>query len=671
MIKKSKYFLKNLSYLFLLFGTTTHSQTNINGIVNVYAEVTNIGGPNVNVPSTTGFSVGDKVLIIQMKGSTINTSNTSAYGTISSLNNAGNFQFNQILNVGGVSVLTMTSAPTVAFTTGGNNRVQIIRVRSVIGNAIVNGNITASAWNGTVGGIVAIEVTGSLTINPGFRINADGVGFRAGAVSTISDGNAWCNWSEFRSPNITAACYQGIYAQKGEGAAEDPGFDYARGPLANGGGGSGEHNGGGGGGGNVAPGGDGGRQFSNCPLRRNNTGTGCGTPAGGAVQDNTCSVAVFTATDNVMVGGLGGKSLTSGSANNKIFLGGGGGGGQQNGAGGTSGANGGGIVIISTNTLINNSGLNNAISAEGNSAAATTGNEGAGGGGAGGTILLEALSIANTITISARGGNGGNSVTNNINCRGPGGGGGGGLIWINGLTTTPVGLTTNVLSGTAGSVICSNAGTCGGTPPSSNTLACFGNLLFCAVTPSSNGVVQANLNIPLPIELVKFDAVCKANYTEISFLTASEKDVIEFVLQKSNNAVTWDDIYTFASSAPSSTVKKYTFNDYSVNSNSNAYYRLKLIYNNATETSHKIVSICKGNNEYNFDVLYETGITIKLKMLPKKLTIYNTLGQLVKNVDLDGSYEYSIYLSDFANGIYMINAEFEKTSVSKKVVLVK
>jgi hypothetical protein len=65
-------------------------QTNISGVINQYAKVTYIGASkdkarvNGNV-----FSVNDKVLVIQMKGSSINTTNTSDYGAITAFNSAG------------------------------------------------------------------------------------------------------------------------------------------------------------------------------------------------------------------------------------------------------------------------------------------------------------------------------------------------------------------------------------------------------------------------------------------------------------------------------------------------------------------------------------------------------------------------------------------------------
>ena len=210
-----------LSILILLFaGNLLTAQTNINGVVNAYTSVSAINTSTLTVASSAAFSVGNRVLLIQMKGATIDITNTSNYGTISSLNNAGNFAFGIISTIPNGTSIVLATTPTVAFTAGGTNRVQLVRVRSIVGNANVNGNITATAWNGTQGGVIAIEVSGTLTIAAGFRIDGTGSGFRGGAVSGTSDGSAWCNWSDFRSPNITVNCYDGIYAQKGEGIAE-------------------------------------------------------------------------------------------------------------------------------------------------------------------------------------------------------------------------------------------------------------------------------------------------------------------------------------------------------------------------------------------------------------------------------------------------------------------
>lgn len=642
----------------------------LTGNINNYTEVTAISSNTITVASNTAFAIGDKVFVIQMKGATIDLTNTSSYGTISPVNNAGNYAIGTILLKPGTTSIVLTSTLSAAFTPGGTNRVQLVSVRTVTTGATVTGNIIPTAWNGTVGGVVVLEVAGSLTINAGCRIDASGCGFMGGAVSGISNGSAWCNFSDFRSPNVVAACYTGIYAQKGEGVAEDAGNNYARGPLGTGGGGAGEHNGGGGGGGNIARGGAGGRQLTDCPIRRNGTGINCNTPVGGAVQSNTCNPAVVSSTSDVMVGGLGGYSLTAGSLSNKIFFGGGGGGGQQNGAGGSNGGNGGGIIVISASTIVNNSGSANAIRANGNAAAATTGNEGAGGGGAGGSVILETNSFVNAITISATGGNGGNAVTSNVTCRGPGGGGGGGLIWISGLTTSPVNLTTNILSGSSGSVVCSAPGTCGGVPPATTSLTCYGNTAMCAETPPSNGTVQANLILPLPVTIVDFKTVCYSNYTEVLWTTAEEKNISHYVLQKSANSLDWNDLTQINSSPFSTGWSNYSFNDQTVNNSDVVYYRIKTIERDGRQLlSSTISGRCKANSSYEYKVKYDDGLNLSFTKLPNKVSIYDMQGRFIQEVNLNSVYDYSVNTSLFSQGIYLVVADYGTQTVAKKVLI--
>src|SRR5579863_3821493 len=67
---------------------------NISGVINTYAHVIAIDTCRnaAIVPDTNGFAIGDRVLIIQMKGATIDTTNTANYGTVQSLNGAGLFE---------------------------------------------------------------------------------------------------------------------------------------------------------------------------------------------------------------------------------------------------------------------------------------------------------------------------------------------------------------------------------------------------------------------------------------------------------------------------------------------------------------------------------------------------------------------------------------------------
>src|SRR6476646_4811900 len=91
---------------------------NISGVINSYAKVSSVSAQNVTVTSTAGFSVTNKVLVIQMKGCSITTSNTSAYGTINSYNNAGNYETAIIQNIAG-NVITFQNPLARPYTSGG------------------------------------------------------------------------------------------------------------------------------------------------------------------------------------------------------------------------------------------------------------------------------------------------------------------------------------------------------------------------------------------------------------------------------------------------------------------------------------------------------------------------------------------------------------------------
>ncbi|NJS35913.1 MAG: hypothetical protein HC765_04870 [Brachymonas sp.] len=67
--------------------------------------------------------------------------------------------------------------------TGANqNTYQVVRVPQ-LSSATITGELTAPAWNGRSGGVVALDVAGTLTLNAG--INVSQRGFRGGGVRNI------------------------------------------------------------------------------------------------------------------------------------------------------------------------------------------------------------------------------------------------------------------------------------------------------------------------------------------------------------------------------------------------------------------------------------------------------------------------------------------------------
>jgi len=373
-------------------GLTVHAQTTaISGVINQYVQVTNVipCDSTVAVGNPSSFQPGDRVLLMQMKGAVITTDNTSSFGQITDIASAGNAEFLTIKAVVNEYIIFTTRMANYYDTDIGF--VQLIRV-PVYNNARVVGPLQAPEWNGTVGGVIAFEVSGWVSIE--VNVSADGLGFRGGRVSLPIDA---CSTTDY-----VLNWNFGKAGEKGEGIGSmRANYPIAgRGPMATGGGGGNGTNSGGAGGSNGGAGGSGGNSVNHCSIKD--------------------------------VGGRPGISAAQYARMGRLFLGGGGGGGHQNDLVGTSGAHGGGMIIIRASELRGN---NLTISADGLSVGdapppgpgKNEGMDGAGGGGAGGTVVLDVDVVSSPINIRVRGGNGGN-IKHLYNAHGPGGGGSGGVV---------------------------------------------------------------------------------------------------------------------------------------------------------------------------------------------------------------------------------------------------
>ncbi len=363
-------------------------------IINDYTPVTGYD-PTCNsliVTNATSFSTGDEVLVIQMKGAEIDTSNTSAFGTLKSLNNCGNYEINKVRVIAGNAVgLDYNLTNNYDYAAG---KVQLVRVPRH-SNYTVNSTHSCAPWNGSSGGVFAIIVSNTLTLNN--NIDVSEKGFRGGAnANNIFHTQYTRNQQDYCYPvnNFSGA-------MKGEGITEvSTNKQYCRGELYNGGGGANSTNSGGGGGGNGGAGGQGGDEWVGAPA--------------------------------TAVGGRGGQAFAYNPSVNKITMGGGGGAGDVNDRHTSDGGNGGGIVLIFAGTIVGNNKILAANGEQGLDCSPSSSfqcNDGFGGGGAGGTILINAQTLSN-INVHIAGGRGANLNTNS-GAHAPGGGGAGGALLVN------------------------------------------------------------------------------------------------------------------------------------------------------------------------------------------------------------------------------------------------
>jgi uncharacterized repeat protein (TIGR01451 family) len=467
-------------------------------VVNLYTQLVSASGRTVVVSSISqlenaalgNVGPGSVLLLYQATGATINTSNASpapatygggVYGTVTAAGGAGNYEFVTVASVSGNTITLASSCATLlhAYTSSA----QVVRVPQYSSVTVAaGGSITGLAWNGATGGVIAMNVSGALTLNnTSGSIVATGIGFRGatGYANAGTSSNSTYIGTVFNyvfsgetGDNLSTA----LGGVKGEGVAgggSDYGtiYDtndvsrYGRGAPANGGGGGDGHNSGGGGGANYGASGaawygagledtayD--AYYSNAnaenPSRAADPGyngmiASANAKGGGrGGYSFGYSGAFYPNGDDGRrpVGGLGGHPLTSSAApaTSVAYMGGGGGSGDSNGGDTqngysftSSGGNGGGLVLINVGT----SGTTGSISGSGtivSQGAAGNGSseDGAGGGGAGGSVVvvLGSSGTGKVAGINVAGGAGGTETnpSGNEEAEGPGGGGQGGYI---------------------------------------------------------------------------------------------------------------------------------------------------------------------------------------------------------------------------------------------------
>ena len=275
-----------------------YTVTATNTVVNTYANLTAnaaAGAVSISVNSNAmsggafagNLAAGDLILIIQMQGASMDIDLTIPiewsgdhttpnghtwdgswpffaykWGQITQYNNSGKFEQVEVRGVSGSNTILLQCGLQHNYTSAG--RVQIVRIPR-FQNLTLNTNTTMvpTLWNGTTGGIVAVEVNGNLVLNSNSRISASAYGFRGG-VTAGQVGNTGGNTVSTNGPGngdtFLGSNFGGYGGRKGEGIGGNSTdynalySEFGRGAPANGGGGGGTQNSGGGGGANLGVG---------------------------------------------------------------------------------------------------------------------------------------------------------------------------------------------------------------------------------------------------------------------------------------------------------------------------------------------------------------------------------------------------------------------------------
>jgi len=540
---------------------------------------------------TVGVSAGDILLVIQMQGAQINSTNTGNYGNGSGtgngyLNNAslaaGNMEYVVAANtvpVGG-GTLNLVSGlsraySNIGFGANGQYTFQVVRV-PVYSSVKLTASISAPRWDGSTGGILVLYATDSIILNT-YNIDASALGFRGGG------GRAFTGSGSGSSSDYITSASSNANGGKGEGFAGTPKYlnnnnafldvsafegypngSYGMGAPANAGGGGTDGN----------------------PASNNDENTGGGGGANGGAGGNGGNAWSSGKT----TGGKAGAIFAQASPSRLVMGGGGGAGTTNNGTGNpgsgfaSSGGAGGGIIILIANRITGTG----AIRANGASANGSVKNDGSGGAGAGGSILIYAANGSlSGVNASAKGGNGGNNQVNPTGeAHGPGGGGGGGVIYSNAALSVASTVNPGIAGTTSGNTI--NYGATAG----------LVGIKTQNITQAQIPVFPLNCSLlaasPLSLEAAQVNGLVKVNWT-----AANELNTREYFIEKSLDGARFTAIGSMPYRAGSGTTNQYDYADDQTLSAGTIYYRIRQVdqageYNYSNTVSLKINSSSTG-----------------------------------------------------------------------------
>jgi len=618
-------------FLLVLLSSSVFAQVSISGTqfyTQTVATAINAVNASIDVANPSGFAINDKILVIQMQGAVVNQTNTTAFGSITDYNGAGNFEIAKVCDIIG-SALILDYL--LEYTYDPTGIVQIIKI-PVYSDVVVSATVDAPAWNGSEGGVFVLEANHLLLAA---NIDMSQKGFRGGA---FANSGFSCNFLTIRPDYYYPSSDDG--GKKGESIAVLPATQlYGKGASANGGGGGNDHNAGGAGGSNTAIGGIGG-------------------------ENGETGLFLCKGTNP----GIGGYPLFK---NNRIYLGGGGGAGHGNNNVGTSGGAGGGIIIIIANQITGNA---NSIISNGEDVPVTAGGDGGGGGGAGGSVVLDCQLYTTALNVEIEGGKGGD--VNDFSaprCWGPGGGGSGGVVKFK--TTYPATVLVSTTGGTPGTNVNSVSNCTGSTV---GALAGSNGDIINQTGAVATGAIDNQSCDLLAVELSEFTAKIENRSVLLQWITGSELNNDEFIIESSQIGESFEEIGTMDAVGNSSVPTTYTFTDNQPGAGAN-YYRIKVVDING-EAVFSEVRVVRIDVDQPIFTLYpnpvKTGGQLTLAFetptnVQAELQLFDMMGRHVmhETITLESGITTKTLELDYnlGKGTYFLQVIIGETTFNKKV----
>ncbi len=182
-------------------------------------------------------------------------------------------------------------------------------------------------------------------------------------------------------------------------------------------------------------------------------------------------------------------------------------------------------------------------------------------------------------------------------------------------------------------------------------------------------------SLVLPITLIQFDAECKNGKTILNWSTSSEINNDYFTIEKSEDALNWEEIAFISGAGNNSSILNYSWTDEN-NTSKISYYRLKQTdFDGKHEYFDMISASCKNENNLNiYPNPFNKTLRINLAEIvsyPFEIAIYSSMGQLVYQKTISEPQSELIIESDFKPGSYFLNVKSSTINFNKKIMKIK
>ncbi len=179
---------------------------------------------------------------------------------------------------------------------------------------------------------------------------------------------------------------------------------------------------------------------------------------------------------------------------------------------------------------------------------------------------------------------------------------------------------------------------------------------------------------PLPVKITSYDASCTEGIATLNWATATEINNDYFTIERSRDAINFEEVGTVKGNGNSNTIINYTWSDDNLISGT-TYYRLKQTDFNGTYEYHGIRTVnCEQSGDisiypnpfiYSFTVQLSESTTY-----PTTVEVIDYLGRKVYTQAIE-SQSVEITLDELPSGTYFIKVFNQTTQVVERIVKMK